>query len=303
MGGYMRNRRKKNLAGPQLIVKIAPGKNAAWWDECRENGYILVGWYEVGDLSKYASLDDLKAAMRHKVYRRSPQMASMKADELWILKFLRPGDKVIANKGASKVLAVGTVGEPGYEYSHENGHTVAVDWDTSYEQDIPEEKSWYNKTVADVPRRLLKRIFGRELHLNQEILNPSDLNDDRTRSMKSVVEREGQPKHRESLIKAYGGKCAISGCGVIDVLEAAHILRYSGPKSNHPSNGILLRADLHLLFDRRPQLLKVDPKTLCVRLDRKLRDSEYSEFDGRRLRPTAMEWQRPSRALLARLWH
>jgi hypothetical protein len=229
-------------------------------------------------------------------------MASMKAEELWILKFLRPGDKVVANKGASKVLAVGTVREPGYKYIQNNGHTVAVDWDTSYKQEIPEEKSWYNKTVADVPRHLLKRIFGRELHLNQEILNPSDLNDDRTRSMKSVVQREGQPKHRESLIKAYGGRCAISGCGIVDVLEAAHILRYSGPKSNHPSNGILLRADLHLLFDRRPQLLKVDPKTLCVKLDGKLRGSEYSEFEGTRLRPTAMAWQRPSRALLERLW-
>jgi predicted Mrr-cat superfamily restriction endonuclease len=61
----------------------------------------------------------------------------MKAEELWILKFLRPGDKVVANKGASKVLAVGTVREPGYSYSHKNGHTMAVEWDTSYEQDIP----------------------------------------------------------------------------------------------------------------------------------------------------------------------
>ncbi|MEH1887220.1 MULTISPECIES: HNH endonuclease signature motif containing protein [unclassified Nostoc] len=32
-------------------------------------------------------------------------------------------------------------------------------------------------------------------------------------------------------------------------LEAAHIIPYSETENNHPSNGLLLRADLHTLFD------------------------------------------------------
>ena len=46
----------------------------------------------------------------------------------------------------------------------------------------------------------------------------------------------------------YEGKCAVTGCDVPDVLQAAHIFPYMGPETNHPSNG-LLRADIHTLFD------------------------------------------------------
>jgi hypothetical protein len=84
------------------------------------------------------------------------------------------GDKIVASKGASKVLAVGTVREPGYEYKSKNGHTVAVDWDTSYEQRIPEERSWFNKTVADIPSLLLKRIFGKPGKTDPAPLCPQD---------------------------------------------------------------------------------------------------------------------------------
>src|SRR5271155_3471993 len=43
------------------------------------------------------------------------------------------------------------------------------------------------------------------------------------------------------------------------LLEAAHISPYRGLQSNHPQNGLLLRADLHSLFDLG--MLAVDPLT------------------------------------------
>jgi putative restriction endonuclease len=52
------------------------------------------------------------------------------------------------------------------------------------------------------------------------------------------------------LLDAYGGRCAITGERTEPVLEAAHIQRYLGPASNHVQNGIVLRSDLHELFDR-----------------------------------------------------
>ena len=56
-------------------------------------------------------------------------------------------------------------------------------------------------------------------------------------------------KFRDALIGAYAGRCAITGCSVLDILEAAHITPYLGPDTNHVTNGLLLRADLHTLFD------------------------------------------------------
>ena len=77
--------------------------------------------------------------------------------------------------------------------------------------------------------------------------------------MRAICIRRGQPAFRAALLAAYGGRCAITGCDVEDVLEAAHISPYSGPSSSHASNGLLLRADIHTLFDCG--LVAFDPKT------------------------------------------
>lgn len=79
---------------------------------------------------------------------------------------------------------------------------------------------------------------------------------------RNIKERVGQAKFRETLMVAYGGRCCISGCSVTHVLEGAHIDPFSGPASDHPQNGLLLRHDLHTLFDAG--LLAIDPNTQVV---------------------------------------
>lgn len=39
------------------IIKIAPGENAKYWDDCLANGYICVGWDKVGDLTEFESME------------------------------------------------------------------------------------------------------------------------------------------------------------------------------------------------------------------------------------------------------
>jgi predicted RNA-binding protein with PUA-like domain len=95
--------------------------------------------------------------------------------------------------------------------------------------------------------------------------------------------RKGQPKFRENLRKLYKDRCAISGWGPPQVLEAAHIYGHSESGLNHSSNGLLLRADIHLLMDAG--LLRIDPKTQEIIVSDDLRETEYWEFNGRRLRP------------------
>jgi putative restriction endonuclease len=64
-------------------------------------------------------------------------------------------------------------------------------------------------------------------------------------------------------------------------LEAAHIIPYNGPKTNHPANGLLLRADLHVLFDLG--LIAVDPSRLVAILAPRLKGTTYAEFEGKTL--------------------
>ena len=61
--------------------------------------------------------------------------------------------------------------------------------------------------------------------------------------------RLGQGAFRVQLTEAYKRRCAISGEKTLPALEAAHIKPYSESGPHHLSNGILMRADIHKLFD------------------------------------------------------
>ncbi|MBZ9963739.1 HNH endonuclease [Mesorhizobium sp. BR1-1-2] len=127
---------------------------------------------------------------------------------------------------------------------------------------------------------------------DDEAFDPSEVNDARERVLKTIARRRGQKPFRDKLLKAYGGKCAISGCAVTDVLEAAHIYPYRGDHTNVASNGVLLRSDLHTLFDCG--LLEIDPTTMRVVVSERLTGSEYQAFHGRPIRSPTDPRERPS---------
>lgn len=282
--------RRIKVTTPVRSVKIAPDKRARLWKACLENRCIAVGWSEVGDLRRFRSPEELAAAMKAEFYPDSPGMALKKARELWVLTQLQRGDQVIANKGLSSMVGMGTVKKPAYSFGRRGvdgfRHIVAVDWHTVYDRPkrVPPQKEWNNTTVADVPPEVFEKLTGKALPQRSGIalLPLPSTRDGRVWTERSVALREGQPEFRRQVIELYGSRCAISSCATVDALEAAHIVPYKGKKSNQPWNGILLRADLHLLFDKN--LLTIDPATLKVRLNRRLKGTEYSKFHGKPVR-------------------
>lgn len=61
--------------------------------------------------------------------------------------------------------------------------------------------------------------------------------------------RIGQGAFRVNVTESYSRRCAISGERTLPVLQAAHIKSYADDGPNITSNGILLRSDLHTLYD------------------------------------------------------
>lgn len=104
--------------------------------------------------------------------------------------------------------------------------------------------------------------------------------DGRKRVLVSIARRQGQPKFRRELLAAYGGRCAVTGCSLQAILEGAHIKPYRGDHTNHVTNGLLLRADIHTLFDLR--LLRVDSIRWTVDVSAQARSS-YGSFHGQTL--------------------
>ncbi|MEA5671335.1 HNH endonuclease [Pseudomonas sp. MH2] len=131
------------------------------------------------------------------------------------------------------------------------------------------------------------------------VFDPTDVSDARTRITAAIVRRRGQPAFRKALMDAYGEVCAITGCNLPAVLEAAHIHPYKGTHTNVASNGLLLRADIHTLFDLG--LIAIESDTMTVRVSPKLRGTDYSILDGSSLRLASKESQRASPEALD--WH
>ena len=94
-----------------------------------------------------------------------------------------------------------------------------------------------------------------------------------------IRRRRGQRKFRDALRKRYRDTCVVTRCKIVDLLEAAHIRTKPGIDDNRPENGLLLRADIHTLFDLN--LLWIDPLTFTVELHASLQQSEYAHLEGR----------------------
>lgn len=135
----------------------------------------------------------------------------------------------------------------------------------------------------------------------EEPFDPNDQEDARARVLREVVRRRGQAKFRRSLITAYGARCAITGCPVVSLLEAAHITPYLGPDTNSISNGLLLRADLHTLWDLG--LIAVDLATSALWVSPDVNDPTYQALSGAPLRPPSEYNQRPSMKALQHQWN
>jgi hypothetical protein len=104
--------------------------------------------------------------------------------------------------------------------------------------------------------------------------------DERRLVERQIRERRGQQAFRDALRKRYQDHCLVTGCEVLAVLEAAHIKPYRKSDDHHPANGLLLRSDIHTLFD--VDLLGIEPESLKVELHPGL-GKEYESVAGRTL--------------------
>lgn len=134
------------------------------------------------------------------------------------------------------------------------------------------------------------------LAVESRSFNPAGVIDSRRRVLAEIVRRRGQQEFREKLLVAYGGRCAITGCDAVEALEAAHIVPYQGDETNSVQNGLLLRADIHTLFDLG--LIGVNPDTMTVVVSEKLKTTSYREIAEICLRLPADPGFQPSKAAL-----
>jgi|GEM_PF-2173686 hypothetical protein len=128
---------------------------------------------------------------------------------------------------------------------------------TEFENDLVSVLQVYEEIVS------LKHPFNR-------------LDEDDDRVIGEISRRRGQAAFRKALLDKYS-KCLVTGSECEYVLEAAHIVPHVEKTNYSADNGLLLRADIHTLYD----LNKIGIDNLgIIHVSPELIDSEYYIYDG-----------------------
>lgn len=176
-----------------------------------------------------------------------------------------------------------------------------VSWNAAQEWK-PNIVSYKGYELNRLPGALLAQLLARAHPSPVPEFLPDFELDDRRRVETVAVQREGQGAFRLRLLNAYG-RCAVTGEHAFPVLEAAHITPYRGPGSNHLQNGLVLRSDLHRLYDAGYITVTPDLRlAVSSRLRQEFDNGKlYYSMDGERVSVPGERAAQPSRAALE--WH
>ncbi len=147
-------------------------------------------------------------------------------------------------------------------------------------------RKFFVESGAEVDDVVILEVLGTHdfrLHLKKAdgsmIPGPSLPAEEKKRIKKWALRetRPDQQEFRRKIAERDGLKCAITGCAIPEVLDAAHLAPRAPGGSDDPANGMILRADLHRLFDAG--LLSIDGDgsvSVCV----EVADAEYRSLHG-----------------------
>jgi hypothetical protein len=117
--------------------KIAPGGKAWQWDECRLGGFIAIGWDELGDLTSVTRKEFERR--RAELLAIHPNWTADAVEQVWRFAHIKVGDRIIANRGTTQILGIGTVTGPYFHESNaEMSHRLPVHWDDTKVRSVSE---------------------------------------------------------------------------------------------------------------------------------------------------------------------
>lgn len=143
---------------------------------------------------------------------------------------------------------------------------------------------WYAENDEEFRNSLYQQIMTSNYYTDDE--NVSEVMNRQKRQTEQAI--RDQRNFREKMLHL-DKKCVVTGEGTEEALEAAHVISVADGGLEKENNGILLRADIHNLFDAG--LLRIDDWG-CVHLSKKItRDklSPYNVFDGLPIDKNAFE--------------
>jgi hypothetical protein len=136
-----------------------------------------------------------------------------------------------------------------------------------------------------------------ETSTTSEIKAHPSLNSRVVHSIQAALGRRVQYSLQRKLLDIYHGKCAITGCNIQPLLETVFITSHDRNNTDHPSQCLVLRADLKTLYGLN--LLAIHPQNLAILLSPQLMASDYGYLQGQRITIPEQKIYHPSPESLA----
>jgi putative restriction endonuclease len=232
---------------------------------------LSVAWDAFGERNGYASYTDFKKSIDQYRYKSGNNLEPNPVIGCLALTnpvFFDDSDWIPAPENWSNSIVVGK----GYDDNEEVGARL---WDQV--QIRLERKNFFKSASSSI----------------QTQLTVNSGNDGSPRYRENILSRVrlGQGVFRVLITQAYQGQCAITGEHTLPVLEAAHIKPFSESGPNTVANGLLLRSDLHKLFDSGYITITPDYRMeVSTRLKDEFHNGKiYYEMAGRKLVVTPSE--------------
>lgn len=187
---------------------IALGDQSYFWDICKENNFIVIGWHQFGDLKKYNDFGDLKSDFFRIFQSNNEKSAITTCSQIWdFYNEMDIGDIVFVKKGANKILGTGKISSEYYydpdkiplsakkglaKTDHDNIKEIFpnirdVEWIQDFSPDgidIPNHR-WV-QTLKKLKDNELRDIFSR-IHDGKGVKNNSDYINHLLSSKKQVI--------------------------------------------------------------------------------------------------------------------
>jgi putative restriction endonuclease len=180
---------------------------------------VSEAWRMFGEANGVASLEQMRARIAH--YRRES---------------VQPGDD--PEIGCVFVRDV-TFFPPGLAYDPPPDFAANVVQGKGYDMGTPAYRGYFADLMQLVLGRSIEIDLSRPWHDTGPVFGDPRL----------APYRLAQGSFRAVVLDAYGGHCAITGTKIRPVLQAAHIRPVTDGGENRLDNGLLLRSDVHTMFD------------------------------------------------------
>ncbi len=150
--------------------------------------------------------------------------------------------------------------------------------------DLPtQKKQWQNQasgiTLEPEAARAIDSMILDSILIGRGQTTPVDEHAQEVARQKKLIEqliRPDQQSFSNTIRRNYQSKCAVTGCVTAAALEAAHIRTQKAKDDNNAANGILLRSDIHALFDRF--LITLTPDGMRMEVSPELTDPSYASL-------------------------